>query len=125
MVKINRDNLLSQYIPDEEIRAYYLALMNSKDIRVVDSGNPVIFVDSLETDVFNAGIKTGAYSDGISLIDYDNNFKDDISSMYAYLRNNNKYNLQDFFSRHKAYTNTLYFLGQIKDMIRDRKKDII
>ena len=121
MVKYYKDNLLSQYIPDEAIRNYYLALLNSKDIRVVDYGSSVVFVNSIEDDVIKAGITKGAYSDGLNLIDFDNGFEDDISSMYAYLRNNNKYNLADFFTRHKGYTNTLYFLGQIKDMLRDRK----
>lgn len=119
--------MFEEIISQEQLRNYFIKLMNSKDIYSCGSNrNPVIFVNSIQEDVLDKGIKTGAYSDGFRLLDfeYDKNvgIDDDITKMYGVLRNNRHYNLSDFYNKHFTNKSMFYFIGQISDMFRDRSK---
>ena len=78
----------------------------------------VIFVDSIEelTEKQLAD-KTKAYFDGMSLLDNKADVQDDISSVVSITNRGRYVNLQDYYSRHGAYSeNSDKFLEAIKKL---------
>jgi surface protein len=105
-----------------------LEKMNSKVIFSIDSGSLVYFVEDLKSINQEELEKLGVYavSDGMSLIDFKEDFEDDIQQMYG-VKSSDPMELvclEDFYSDNDFYNEEITELEMIKcfDVFEDRSK---
>ncbi|MBR1435407.1 MAG: hypothetical protein IJ584_09890 [Bacteroidales bacterium] len=98
---------------DGDIRA----IMNRKEIRSNFSDSAVTFVPSIEEAETE---KSGAYSDGILLLDRDAEVEDDIQQMHLILRSGSPVNMEDFYRWFGAFDDDSRFERMVTALGKDR-----
>lgn len=96
-----------------------LELIGRKEVRSIFSGTLVRFVHELPE---GDAQLSGAYSDGLNLVDFDEHCEDDIQQMFCRLRSGGRYNLEDFYAYFGAYEKDSAFPKMIAALMRDRAK---
>lgn len=62
----------------------------------------------------------GIFSDGITLIDNEEEVEKDIAGMYCIMKDGRPYNLEDFYADFGAFSNARSFQKNIVNLIADR-----
>lgn len=93
-------------------------LMNGKQIYSIYTSKLVTFVDEITEEMCK--LKTGVYSDGMTLIDNEGNAEKDIAGMYCNMKDGSIHNMEDFYAEFGAFDNASRFAKNVVNLIADR-----